>query len=115
MKHLPTAILLAVLFWPCFAHSQDKKNTVSVVDFYIPSISEIAKRHDQKGDDNPYYTRSQSPEKIHQQLDLLPSIVADFFGKDDRFTLVDRKSMELVTKERELQKSEAFLDDGVFR
>jgi hypothetical protein len=110
---LTTTLIVATCLWPGIAQAQEKKTTISVVDFYIPSEAAIAKRQNEKADDNPYYTRQQPAASLHQKLALLPSIVSEFFGKDDRFTLVDRKSHDLVHKERELQKSEDFLDGYV--
>lgn len=113
MRFFIATIFCAMAIWPQFAQSQDKKTTISIVDFYIPSIADIAKQAKIESKDNPYYTSQQPPEKLRQTLDLLPSIVADYFGKDDRFTLVDRKTADLIHKERELQKTEAFLDGYV--
>jgi len=113
MRFFIATIFCAIAIWPQFAQSQDKKTTISIVDFYIPSIADIAKQAKIESKDNPYYTSQQPPEKLRQTLDLLPSIVADYFGKDDRFTLVDRKTADLIHKERELQKTEAFLDGYV--
>lgn len=113
MRLYIATIFCVVAIWPSFAQSQDKKTTISVVEFHLPSIAQISSQAKIESDDNPYYTKQQPPEKLRQKLDLLPSIVADFFGKDDRFTLVDRKTSDLIQKERELQKTEAFLDGYV--
>lgn len=113
MKYLIATLFLAMAIGPVSMQSQDKKTTISLVDFYLPTLSDITKQSKVESNDNPYYTKQQPPEKLRQKLDLLPSIVADYFGKDDRFKLIDRKTTDLIHKERELQKSEDFLDGYV--
>jgi hypothetical protein len=51
--------------------------------------------------------------KVAQRIEALQSIVTECYVQDSRFDLVDRRATEAISKERELQKTEDFMDGYV--
>lgn len=116
MKNHLFAILLAGLFAasasPVFSQN-DKKTAISVIDFFLPNLAAIESKTKEKSPDNPYYTASQTARDIRSRMEKMQGFVSSVFGSDARFVLVDRNALNIVQKERELQKTEQFLDGYV--
>lgn len=103
--------LLAGLFALPALRAQDNKTTISVIDFFLPSQAEFNKR--QKEQDSRLISVDLNYGDIYTRVTKLQSYVSEVFANDERFTLVDRSTLNLVQKERELQKSEEFIDGYV--
>jgi hypothetical protein len=91
----------------------DKKTGISIIEFYLPKLADIEQKKREKRSENPYFTTASSAGEIHAKLQKLQSFVAGVFGEDSRFVLIERNSLNLVQKEKELQKSEDFIDGYV--
>lgn len=98
--------------FPAVAQSE-KKTALAVIEFYLPKVADIERKIAEKGSDNPYFTNFADPADIHARLQKMQGFASTVFGEDNRFVLVERNALNLVQKERELQKSEEFLDGYV--
>lgn len=116
MKNHLFAILLAGVFAasasPALAQN-DKKTAISVIDFFLPNLAAIEEKKKEHSPDNPYYTSGQTARDIRSRMEKMQGFVSSVFGSDARFVLVDRNALNIVQKERELQKTEQFLDGYV--
>ncbi len=93
---------------PIFAHTQTKIN-IAVVGFFMPSeneIKEASKSEKNKVLWSDYY-------KITKTVRTMEGYVVEAFVSDQRFTVVERQRLNIVEGERELQKSEDFIDGYV--
>lgn len=117
MKKTLLCALLAALFCastPCPVFGQENKKTaVAVLDFFLPSLATIEKKKADKKPENPYFTSAQSGSDILFRLQKLQGFASSVFGADSRFVLIERNALKIVQKERELQKSEDFIDGYV--
>jgi hypothetical protein len=90
------------------AQKEKKKITIGIIDFKLPTRSEI--------DNNgllAIYGDAADKAKVAQRIEALQSIVTECYIQDSRFNLVDRRATEAISKERELQKTEDFMDGYV--
>ena len=108
-------LLLAVFLLPALPSlaQADKKTAIAVIDFYLPSVTDIERKRAEKGMDNPYFTSGSPATDIRARMQKLQGFASTVFGEDNRFVLVERNALNLVQKERELQKSEDFIDGYV--
>ena len=88
-----------------------KKTTISVIDFFLPSQAEFQKRQNEQN--SKLISMDINYGEIYTRVAKLQSYVTEVFANDERFTIVDRSTLKLVQKERELQKSEEFIDGYV--
>jgi hypothetical protein len=105
--------LLAVFFFLPSLHSQKEKTSVSIIDFNIPSVKTITKLKETPSFKNKYLFSSFDASQIHRKIASFQARVTEVFSTDSRFVVVDRKSSALISKERDLQKMEDFLDGYV--
>ncbi len=107
-----TLIFLSCLLFSLTIDAQHQLGQVAVLDFELPSKREIqaAKKADAQ--------RLISLELV--DFDKLSNLIASFqdyvteiFMEDPRFTLVERSKYKYIEEERELQKSEEFIDGYV--
>lgn len=114
MKILNFLLLAGFLaFCPSLKAQPDKKTSLAVIEFYLPKPAEIEQKTRERRSDNPYFSSGTSSADIHAKLQKLQSFATGVFGEDSRFVLVERSALNLVAKERELQKSEDFIDGYV--
>ena len=95
------------------AQAETAKTAISVIEFYLPKATDIEMKRREKSQDNPYATSASSAGDILARIQKLQGYVSNIFGSDARFVLVERNALKLVEKERELQKSEDFIDGYV--
>lgn len=110
---LACAMLLAWSGQPLYAQAAKPKIALALIDFYLPTRPQIEEQKRQPRAENPIAASHASAHEIHLRLQRFQGYVSDVFGTDGRFVLVERKALQLVQKERELQKSEEFIDGYV--
>ncbi len=108
MRKLVLSTCLAVL--PLFLVAQQNP-TVAVVDFFLPSQNEIWKAH--KPNRFQAYFGSSDYSKVRKIVNTVEGYAAEALVADKRFTVIERQQLNLVKGERELQKSEDFIDGYV--
>ncbi|MFZ4544440.1 MAG: hypothetical protein ACOYOA_10350 [Saprospiraceae bacterium] len=106
MKKLILLLAICATSFSVFAQKEKKKISIGIMDFAIPSASEIR-------DAGGFFSDPNSAAMLKPRIESLQSIVTEFYTKDNRFTVVDRRATEALSKERELQKSEDFMDGYV--
>lgn len=98
---------------PNFVFGQENKKTaIAVLDFFLPSQAAIDQKRADKKPDNPYYVNQAGPSLL-SRLQKIQVFASSVFGADNRFVLIERNALKIVQKERELQKSEDFIDGYV--
>jgi len=105
-----------LLVWsgpPLCAQSAKPKIAIAVIDFYLPTRAQIEEQKKRPRTENPIAESHATAHEIHLRLQRFQGYVSDVFGSDGRFVLVERKALQLLQKERELQKSEEFIDGYV--
>jgi hypothetical protein len=90
------------------AQKEKKKITIGIIDFKLPSRAEI-----NKNGLLAIYGDQSDLNKVALRIEALQSIVSECYVKDNRFDLVDRRATEAISKERELQKTEDFMEGYV--
>ncbi len=111
-------IVITVLFgWLLSFVSIAQRINIGVLDFQQPSLEEYQKApkgflgiETGFGGLSPAETRRN---RDRQTLDQARAYVVEELGKDHRFLMVERKNLNLILNEKELQKSEDFLDGYV--
>lgn len=88
-----------------------KKTSIAIIDFFLPSQAEFQKRQNEQN--SKIISIDLNYGEIYTRVAKLQSYVAEVLANDERFTIVDRNTLNLVQKERELQKSEQFIDGYV--
>ena len=106
---------LKVLFFACFCSffteiiAQEEPISIGVIDFYLPSRSDLARANRNR---NLVMTLlevdgyRETTSEVRQYQDY----VVENFTAYKKFTLVERQQLDLIREERELQKSEDFID-----
>ncbi len=105
-KYYLLYLLLSFVSLNLMAQKEKKKISLGILDFAIPSTSEINQASSVWSDGN-------SVTSLKSRIEGLQSVVTELYAKDSRFTVVDRRVTEALSKERELQKSEDFMDGYV--
>jgi hypothetical protein len=105
-KYYLLFLLLSFASLNLMAQKEKKKISLGILDFSIPSSSEISQA-------GSFWSDANSTTSLKSRIEGLQSVVTEIYTKDTRFTVVDRRVTEALTKERELQKSEDFMDGYV--
>ncbi len=113
-NHFLAALLGCLLANPSAIFSQNEnKIAISVIDFFLPSLDAIHQKKAEKSEGNPYRNSAATAVDIRARMQKMQGFVASHFGGDARFVLIDRASLNIISREQELQKSEQFLDGYV--
>jgi hypothetical protein len=104
--------LLILLFSVTSVVGQSEKINCSVIDFFIPkkSVFEEKGKTSQK---KAFGFELRDYNEMHTRVSKIQSYVLEKLVKDNRFNLVERSKINIIQKERELQKSMDFIDGYV--
>lgn len=105
-------VLLIIFFSVTSLMAQSKKINCSVIDFFIPKKSVFEKK-DLEVKRKIISLDNRDYIEIYNKMNKVQSYVLEKLVKDNRFNLVERSKINIIKKERELQKSMDFIDGYV--
>ena len=95
----------------CFSLNLSGQNTTvncSVIDFFVPPLSKFQEKD--KAENKKLISVAIDQTEVYPKVMKIQSYVLEKMVKDKRFNLVERSKLNLIKSERELQKSEDFID-----
>ncbi|MCC7245327.1 MAG: hypothetical protein IT269_06585 [Saprospiraceae bacterium] len=114
-RHLLVLIFISLsLVSVISAQGEKKKKNIGILDFTLPTNKDVRDSKSVNVLGVSIATQDETDiAKLRMRMESMQSIVTECYTKDNRFTVVDRRATEALSKERELQKSEVFMDGYV--